>query len=61
MEIVFIAYKGGVSTRQYIVVGDQKGPDFDDVGPPIFSPDGKRVAYGARKGRQLWWKVTEVQ
>ena len=34
---------------------------FDVVGPPQFSPDGRRVAFSAVKGRELWWKVMEVK
>ena len=25
------------------------------------SPDGKKVAFGARKGRELWWKVINIR
>jgi 4-hydroxybenzoate polyprenyltransferase len=27
----------------------------------IFSPDSRKLAYGARKGRELWWKVIDVK
>ena len=30
-----------------IVVGQKQGPEFDDVGEPVFSPDGSQVAYWA--------------
>jgi len=44
-----------------VVVGDCIGDAFEQVGDPVFSPDGKKVAHGARKGRELWWKVMEVK
>jgi hypothetical protein len=45
-----------------MVVADNKGEEFDDwYSAPFFSADGKKVAFGARKGRELWWKVREVK
>ena len=32
---------------------------FDEVGPPVFDPDSERIAFGARKGRQVFWKLLE--
>jgi hypothetical protein len=49
------------SDELQIAVGNQLGPAFDDVGTPIFSADGSSVGYWARKGREVWWKVTAVQ
>ena len=46
--------------KELIVVGDNRGPEFDHVGVPVFSPEGKKVAYGATQGRELWWKVVDV-
>ena len=43
----------------YIVVGNRKTGPFDQVWAPQFSPDGKKVAFGARKGADLWWKVVD--
>lgn len=34
--------------RQFIVVGEERGKGYADVGLPVFSPDGKHVAYLAR-------------
>jgi Tol biopolymer transport system component len=44
-----------------IAVGNELGPDFDEVGVPVFSPDGTRVGYWAREGREIRWKVMTVQ
>lgn len=50
----------------YVLLGDEdKSPGidgkevgrFDDVKSPVFSPDGKKVAFGVRAGNELWWKV----
>ena len=40
-----------------IVCGAKRSEPFDELGPPHFSADGTRIAFGARKGRELWWKV----
>jgi len=45
----------------HIVVGDQIGEVSDGIcTPPIFSPDSKKIAYGARNGREFWWKVLNI-
>lgn len=51
-----IAYTKWTEVR----VGDKKSDRFDWTGPPVFSADGTKIAFGARKGRELWWKVMEV-
>lgn len=40
--------------KWFIVVGDNKGEAFDAVGTPVFSPDGKQIAYAANK-EQKWF------
>lgn len=56
----------------FVVVNDKKSAGYDDVLPPvIFSPDGTKVAFGARKSYQdsqtsqflseYWWKVMKVK
>jgi len=35
----------------------RKSAPYDRIWSPRFSPDGKQVLYGARSGRELWWKV----
>lgn len=44
-----------------VVCGDQRSERFDIVRDPVFRRHGKKVAFGARKGRELWWKVMEVK
>ncbi len=36
--------------RDRIAVDDLPGPEFDRVGPPVLSRDGRRVAYRAQRG-----------
>ena len=44
----------------HIVAGKVSRPIYDRVGPPRWSSDGKRVAYAARSGREVWWEVLVV-
>jgi hypothetical protein len=47
--------------RSMIIVDRTRGPEFDAVlGPPVFSPDDKKVAYPVRRGREILWKVDDV-
>jgi hypothetical protein len=48
--------KGG-----WISVESTRGEDFDAVGAPVFSADGKKIAFAARKGREVFWKVTTIE
>lgn len=43
-------YEDKAESGWRIVVGGKKGPVFDMVGEPVFSPDGTLVAYPAEKG-----------
>lgn len=46
--------------KQFLVIGQRKGEAFDAVlTNPAFSPEGQKVAFGALKGRELWWKVVD--
>jgi WD40 repeat protein len=56
-----LTYRARRGLRWLIVVDGQQSEVYDEVGPPIFSSDGTRVAFGARKGRELLWKVLEVE
>lgn len=44
-----------------IGVGNQFGPEVDDVGLPVFASDGSAVGYWARKDREIWWKVMTLK
>jgi hypothetical protein len=43
------------------VCGDKRSETFDEIGEPHFAADGLRIAFGARKGRELWWKVLALE
>ncbi len=71
MHVAYAAtkYRGGSSTKMSVVVDGKNGPEFDEVGlgkfgallgknpktPPVFSSNGMRIAYLARKGAK--WSV----
>jgi hypothetical protein len=56
-----LAYRASDETGWRIRAGDAQTEAFDEVGPPRFSKDGKHVAFGARSGRELWWRVLQLQ
>lgn len=45
-----VAYQAWLGKKDLVVVGGRRGPEYDDVGRPIVSPDGKTVAYMANVG-----------
>ena len=47
----------GSSGKVVVVLDGQEGPEFDGIlkGTPVFSPDGRRFAYGAGGARSGWW------
>jgi Tol biopolymer transport system component len=49
-SVAFAAQRGG---RWFVVVGDTTSGDFDAVGPPHFTADGRHVFFGARRGREV--------
>ena len=52
-----LAYAAKSSAGWTVVVDGRRTAYFDEVGPPRFSADGALCAFGARTGRELWWKV----
>ena len=38
--------------HQFIVIGDRKGAEFDEVRYAEFSPHGNKVAYAARQSKK---------
>ena len=56
--VAYPAYQGG---KVFLVVGDRRHGPFDAIHDPVsFTPDSKRVGFGARLGQELWWKVIPV-
>lgn len=49
------------SDANHVFVGMRKSSRYDQVGPLTFSPDGKRVLFGARRGRELLRVVLPVE
>jgi len=47
-----VAYgdKNGYPYKWLVIVDGQAGPEYDAIETPVFSPDGKHVAYWAKKG-----------
>ena len=39
----------------------RESEEYDFVGPPVFSQDGKRIGFGALRGREFAWKVMVVE
>ncbi|MBV8879618.1 MAG: PD40 domain-containing protein [Planctomycetaceae bacterium] len=56
-----VAYAAQNLGKWFVEVNYRRGDDLDEVfTPPVFSSDGKRCAYGARKGNELKWHVVQV-
>lgn len=48
-------------TSERVVIGEKLSEPFEDIwGPPRFSADGKRVAFGYRKENAVFWRVLKV-
>lgn len=57
-----VAYRAGHYGKQLVVAGNTESQEIDEVlSGPVWSADGKRVAYSARLGGVLWSKVLEVK
>jgi hypothetical protein len=56
-----VAYVGWRENKAYIVAGRRTWGPFDYAAEPVWSPDGRKLAFGARIGREVWWKVVEVK
>ena len=69
-----VAYRAREGNRWFVLRGAEKGPAFDDIGyytapdtgrgsdiaDVVFSPDGRQLAYAARRGAQ-WFIVRDGQ
>lgn len=48
--------------RNAIAIGTAKVMDFDMLlSPPLRLPDGHGIAFLAARGREVWWKVTDLR
>lgn len=44
------------NNKQFVVIGNKESSLYDEIYErPILSPDGKKVSFGARKGKDLYW------
>jgi Tol biopolymer transport system component len=61
-RLAYTAWKGG--EKCFVVIDGQAGPEYDGIGivwdELVFSPDSKRLAYGAKKGEK-WVVVIDGQ
>lgn len=61
-----LVYRVRDQEKRYVVVADangrilQKQKHYELIWAPVFSSDGKSVAYGVKTGRELWWKVEQI-
>lgn len=55
-HFAYITTRG--SERYVMVVEGQEGPEFRQIGEPVFSPDSQHMAYAARRG-QKWIMVVD--
>lgn len=56
-HVVYVAERDG---KEHLVIDRERGDPFDSVYRYVISPDGKRVAFGARVGKELWWKIRKI-
>jgi Tol biopolymer transport system component len=56
-----VALKTLAKAGQQVVLGSHRSEIFDVVYDLNFSPDSRKVAFCARKGRELWWKVMDLK
>jgi len=62
----FLVYRARKDNMRFIVVADSKGTilrqhtGYERVFEPVFTADGKSVAYGVKDGKKLLWKVEKL-
>ena len=60
-----IAWAERHGAKWVVVIDGQSGPEYDGIGDIFFSPDGKHVAYGARRNKWFvsnkWFAVVDGQ
>ena len=54
-----LAFAGQVNKKWCVILDGKPQPAYDNLGPLVFSPDGKRVAYAAmqKEGQREKWQV----
>ncbi|MCL2834992.1 MAG: hypothetical protein FWD78_17615 [Treponema sp.] len=61
-----LVYRARSNDKRFVVVYNMKTgaskelTKFDAVWNPVFSPDGKSIGYGVRKGNEFWWQVDKL-
>jgi len=61
-----LVYRARQDGKRFLVVSDLRGkiidrhPDYEMVFQPVFTDDGKSVAYGVLDGNEFWWKVEKL-
>lgn len=56
-----VAVRARSGEKWSIVCGERRSEMFDAVGPPLFADDGTQLAFGARNGRELTWRVMSLR
>lgn len=57
-----VAFRAGQYGKQLVVVGESRSDEFDEVvSGPVWSRDGRKVAFTARNGAELWSRVLDVK
>jgi len=57
----FPAYAAKDGDKWFAVINGKEGPPFDMVVTPMFSPDGKKLVYRARKGEKRFIVIADVR
>lgn len=55
-----VACRAQVADGWVVAVGEDRSEVFDEISMPVFHPDGSKVAFGARKGREIHWQVLSL-
>jgi roadblock/LC7 domain-containing protein len=56
-----LMYIAQINNKAFLVTNGIEGKKYDEILTiPVFMPDGKHIAYGARQGNELWWIVDPI-
>jgi hypothetical protein len=62
----FLVYRARKEGARFVMVTDATGrllarhPDYEQVLPPVFTSDGSSVAYAAKDGPRLLWRIVKL-